>query len=97
MLTVEEKSEQNIWDHLGDALPTLKAASRGEWSWGRNSQCKYIELRIDMRTGHCIIRDREGKRINPEDLAYQITSSAGRTEPWPGAWLGEAQKGDGHG
>lgn len=101
-MTVKEKTERNIWDHLSDVLPTLKAASRGEWSWGRNGQCKYVELRIDMRSGHCIIRDRDGKRINPEDLAYQITPSAGRGEPWPACGDGDGlspqvgDKGDGN-
>ena len=70
--TPEEKTKYNVWDNFNkDVLPVLKAAQEGRWSWTKNFDCKYIEVRIDMRSGHCIIENRNGQRINPEDLASQ--------------------------
>ena len=69
--TVEEKTKYNVWDDIRDVLPVLKKSIAGEWNWGRNRKCKYIEVRIDMRDGKCIIKDRHGNRINPEDLRHQ--------------------------
>ncbi len=81
-LTVEQKAAANIWDHLDDALSVIAAARAGQWNWTENSACKYIELRIDMRDGGCLIRNREGQRINPGDLAHQYRGEGGY-EPWP--------------
>jgi len=65
------------WDNLRDVLPVLKDASAGRWSWTENTACKYVELRIDMRDGGCIIRDRNGNRITPEQLANQPYGKGG--------------------
>jgi hypothetical protein len=65
----------NAWDHFNKVVPTLKLASIGEWSPYANYRCKYIEMRIDMRTGHCILRDRNRIRITPEELAKQCSDS----------------------
>jgi hypothetical protein len=70
-LSVEHKIDCNIWDNIEDVLPILQKMKNDEWDWSRNTRCKYIELRIDMRDGGCIITDRDRIRINPEDLAYQ--------------------------
>lgn len=75
-LTLQEKEEQNIWDYFDDFLKVYKLIKNGEWVWYKNHKCKYVELRIDMRDGGCIIRDREGNRINPEDLEFQYPSEA---------------------
>lgn len=32
-----------------------------------NWRCKYVNIRIDMRTGHFVITDNDGKRIDGED------------------------------
>lgn len=81
--TLQEKIENNIWDRLFEVLPTIEAAKNGKWSWMNNGQCKYIDLRIDMRTGHCILSDRDGKRINPEDFSKQSVKSGGIRWNWP--------------
>ena len=52
-------------------LVALKKMREGQWHWYANSKCKYVELRVDMRTGSCIIKDREGNRIDPKELAIQ--------------------------
>jgi len=73
--TVEEKTKFNVWDNLIDhVVPIVELARRHKWFWFANplrEKVKYITVRIDMRTGHCIILDADGKRINPEDLAHQ--------------------------
>ena len=71
--TVEMKQHYNVWDHMADVISVLNKMQSGEWEWYRNSRCKYIEVRIDMRSGNCIIFDGERKRINPSDLAHQVT------------------------
>lgn len=66
-------SKFNVWDRfMEDVLPVLEAASKRKWTWYRNDRCKYIEVRIDMRDGSCIIKDRHGNRITPEELARQM-------------------------
>ncbi len=80
---VAAKMQSNTWDHFGDILPTLKAISRGDWYWGANSRCKYIEIRLDTRDGGCILYDRERVRISPEQFAHQAGGGCGKMEPWP--------------
>ena len=70
-LTLEQKIEQNIWDHIDDVLKVVKLAQQNLWCWSRNSACKYINVRIDMRDGGCLLHDRDNKRIGVEQLAYQ--------------------------
>ena len=36
-----------------------------------NTKCKYINLRIDMRDGHCLIFDKDNNPIELEDLLFQ--------------------------
>ena len=78
---VKQKIASNTWDHFGDILPTLKAISRGDWCWGANTRCKYIEIRIDTRDGGCILYDSKRVRISPEQFAHQHYRV--RMEPWP--------------
>jgi hypothetical protein len=73
--TVEEKVKFNVWDDLIDhVVPIVALAKAYKWFWFANplrEKVKYINIRVDMRDGHCIITDNDGKRINPEDLAKQ--------------------------
>ena len=81
-LTIEQKRAANVWDHIDDVLAVIELARAGKWNWTGNWDCKYVEVRIDMRDGGCLIKDREGKRINPADLRKQLTD-AGQGDPWP--------------
>lgn len=67
-----EKIATNTWDNIEDFLSVLNAMRARKWHWWKNHKCKYVELRVDMRDGCCIIRDRDGNRIDPKDLARQI-------------------------
>lgn len=70
-MNLQQKIASNTWDNIDDFIAVLKAARAEKWYWFRNTRCKYVELRVDMRDGGCIIKDREGVRIAPEDLSYQ--------------------------
>lgn len=70
-LTTKQKEAANIWDDIDDVMEVLTLARQGKWSWYSNPECKYIGLRIDMRDGHCILTNSEGKRIGLEELRYQ--------------------------
>jgi len=71
--TVEFKNKKNIWDHIAQFEKIYNKMKKGEWSWTRNSRCKYVDLRVDMRDGGCIIMDNKGERISPEQLAFQYS------------------------
>lgn len=70
--TLHAKRQNNEWDHLRDFGKVWELQREGKWHWYANPQCKYVELRIDMRDGGCIIKDRDGNRISPEQLSFQI-------------------------
>ena len=72
------------WAPLAEILEVIEAAKRGDWCWSRNSQCKYIELRIDMRDRHCIVKDRDGKPISIDELKHQYGATPA------GAWSDKA-------
>lgn len=71
---LKEKIAANIWDRFEDFLNVYKLMKEKKWEWSCNPKCKYVNLRIDMRDGGCIIMDRDGNRIDPKDLEYQYTT-----------------------
>jgi len=73
-MDLKEKERLNVWDHLKDFIKVFKLMKENKWSWIYNPECKYVELRIDMRNGGCLIKDRRGNRIDPKDLEYQCKS-----------------------
>lgn len=81
-LNLDEKRAANVWDHVDDVLPVIEAARAGRWNWCDNTPCKYIQLRIDMRDGGCLIEDRHGNRIEPARLRLQ-RGHAQQWDPWP--------------
>jgi len=90
-LTLAQKQAANVWDHIDDALEVIELARAGRWVWMENTQCKYIELRIDMRDGGCIVKDSKGNRIDLPTLRRQLTNR--QYTPWPKERmpLGESQ------
>ena len=75
----EYKAEQWIHsDYLDKILGIVKKSrdtgllrSREGWIWTKNSRCKYIDIRIDMRDGDFVLFDRSGQRISIEELEKQ--------------------------
>jgi len=85
--TMEYRKTHNKWDDIKEILPLISdIANFGQcrmmdkWHWSRNKDCKYIELRIDMRDGGCLIYNGVGKRISPKQLLHQITKENGYTD-----------------
>lgn len=58
----------NSWKPIDEILAVLNDP---EWQWYWNTDCKYVDLRIDTRDMHALIRDRHGKTIDLEKLKYQ--------------------------
>ena len=78
MSTLKQRIASNTWDSINDVLAVLKrtALPLGDsrrWAWHRNQNCKYIDVRIDMRDGGCIIKNQEGQRISPAQLNWQYS------------------------
>ena len=75
----EARIDRNSWHDcaLEELFPvikeTIEKSRNREWTWARNWDCKYIDVRIDMRDGGAILRSRSG-RISPEQLKYQYKS-----------------------
>jgi len=82
----KEKMEKNIWENnFYEVVSVIKELSKkhtfdkdgnyeknsNRWAWFKNSKCKYISLRIDMRDGGFIILDRDDNRISLEELKSQ--------------------------
>ena len=65
------REQAREWDHFDDVWAVLNQMHAGEWAWMNNPRCKYLTLRLDMRDGGCLIRDRYGNRIDPTELAKQ--------------------------
>lgn len=66
--TIKRLSEPTKWGEKGDYAP-----GSNRWSWARNTSCKYVELRIDMRDGGFVLTNREG-RISLPMLEWQYRS-----------------------
>lgn len=70
-MDLQEKIATNTWDSIDDFIVVLEKMRAGQWHWVSNPRCKYVNLRVDMRDGGCLIRDKDGNRIDPADLAKQ--------------------------
>lgn len=42
-----------------------------DWSWARNMDCKYVNIRIDMRDGGFVLVNQKGERISLDALKWQ--------------------------
>ena len=56
------------WVPIAEVLEVLNSK---EWTWAANQRCKYLNLRVDMRDGHCLIKDRHNQTITLEELKHQ--------------------------
>jgi hypothetical protein len=62
------------WEtNVDEVLAFIKKASADHtfWSWVKNSKCKYVSLRFDMRDGAFVILDRDKNRITFDELKGQ--------------------------
>jgi hypothetical protein len=65
---VDNPSNWISFDNITNIINLVKSK---KWCWTKNSRCKYIEVRIDMRDGNCLVRDRNGIDISLEELLKQ--------------------------
>jgi hypothetical protein len=57
-------------------LDWMRSVSAGEWTWLRNSVCKYVTIKLDTRAGAYRIEDRNDNSLSLDDLVYQFNSIA---------------------
>ena len=73
------KVNRNSWhdrEELKGFIDTIWNQSQeysesNEWTWSRNWDCKYVNIRFDMRDGRFTVTNVKGKRINLEQLKWQ--------------------------
>ena len=58
----------NVWYPIEEVLKIIQLSRAGKWHWGCNSKLKYLNLRVDMRDGHCRIFDRNDNPVELEEL-----------------------------
>ena len=60
---------------LTEAMPILEriaADNFDDWTWGRNMQCKYIDVKIDTRDGGWVhFRDRDDNLLSLAEIGQQ--------------------------
>lgn len=63
---IKRASTGKIYDSKGMEIP-----GNSYWTWVKNNQCKYINIRIDMRDGGFVLLNRDGERISLKQLQWQ--------------------------
>jgi hypothetical protein len=61
------------WIPIEKVLEIIKLSKEHKWHWGstKGMKGKYLDLRVDMRDGHCVVKDRDGNLIDIEELKTQ--------------------------
>lgn len=62
------------WVPIGDLFEII---NNPDWAWSLNTRCKYLNIRLDTRTHHCIVEDRNGVPITLDELRYQYRADTG--------------------
>lgn len=63
-----------------EVVPTAQIAAwlakvaSGEWTWVRNTRCKYVTLRIDTRRGAYLVKDRDDQPLTANELEWQYSA-----------------------
>ena len=78
----DAKVDRNEWHNLSELPEWISTINRltdkkSGWSWAYNTECKYIDIRVDMRDGGFVVLSREGedgRRISLEHLKWQYKS-----------------------
>lgn len=61
---------------FADVIAWAQSVDAGDWSWIRNSTCKYVTIKLDTRAGAYRIEDRDGNPIELADLQRQFGKSS---------------------
>lgn len=68
----------NVW--YVDTAKFMAIVQQHSDLWLRNSQLKYLNIRMDTRSGHFRLTDRDSRNISPIDVLDAIRAS--RRKPW---------------
>lgn len=60
------------WNPLKETVEAVEECLNGNWRWIKNTSCKYVSIQIDMRDGHCLLKDRYGNVIDIDTLKHQL-------------------------
>jgi hypothetical protein len=60
------RPDSEIFDEKGQYKP-----GETDWSWAKNMNCKYLNVRIDMRDGGFVLKNDKGQRISLDALKWQ--------------------------
>jgi len=66
----------NAWNE--DAAAFTRIIQDAPTFWGRDFDLKYLSLRIDTRSGHFVLSDRNGKVISPDRVLAAISREKAR-------------------
>lgn len=82
-MTTDSLIDAPEWLPVLQVIRAIEIAKDSGWDWCKNSTCKYIELRIDMRNDKCLIKDRDGNLIDLQKLLFQYgKESAAAIKAW---------------
>jgi hypothetical protein len=86
----QAKIDRNSWEeNFDEVIAFIKQATNEEpyeadgntlkpgaidWSWSRNMDCKYINIRIDMRDGGFVLVNQRGERVSLDAIKWQYKS-----------------------
>lgn len=68
MKPIPNYSTEMTFDELAEFVDKVRS---GEWSWSKNSACKYIKLTIDTRSGVTNLYDRDGNPMSASQMTWQ--------------------------
>jgi len=82
---------------FAQVIEWTQSVCAGEWSWLRNSRCKYVTVRLDTRAGAHALLDRDGHEITLDELRWQFPRDRDRVSevdetPVEAAQAGELER-----
>lgn len=72
----QEMARSNTWHESNvvvAAQEILDLVHSKEWLWFRNTHCKYVNIRIDMRDGGFLLMDRNHGRVSLDAIKWQYS------------------------
>lgn len=59
------------WYPIEAIVEVVNAMRQKEWTYVKNTPCKSLEIKLDMKNGMCRIKDRTGKLLTIEEFMRQ--------------------------
>ena len=88
MTTLIDRLEAGPWPKWGpefnrwniDAAGFLALVLEAPLMWAYDPPLKYLELRVDMRSGHFILKDRDGNTVEPDRVIQAALKAREKTD-----------------